>query len=168
MKRPMINKIVDFFRSIFRKVFLIDDTPQKIALGFGLGVFLGIFPGTGPIAALILAAIFRINKAAALIACLFTNTWISIVTFLLSIKAGAVIMRVDWQELYKQYELYFKNFRFYDLFKVSALKIVLPLALGYILVGLVFGLSAYLIILIALKLTRGKKEERNGKDKERR
>jgi uncharacterized protein (DUF2062 family) len=77
-------------------------------------------------------------------------------------------MRVDWQELYKQYELYFKNFRFYDLFKVSALKIVLPLALGYILVGLVFGLSAYLIILIALKLTRGKKEERNGKDKERR
>ncbi len=126
---------------------------------------MGILPGAGPIAALALATILKINRAAALIGCLLTNTWISVVTFLLSIKAGAAIMHMDWQELYKQYGLYFKNFRFFDLFRTSVLKIIVPVVLGYILIGLLFGLSAYLIILIILKLTKAaKKEDKNGKD----
>lgn len=165
MKKTIKDKILDFFKSIYRKIFLIDDTPQKVSLGFGLGVFLGIFPGTGPIAALVLAAIFKVNRAAALIGCLLTNTWISVVTFLLSIKVGAVIMRVDWQELYRQCSIYFKNFKFFDLFRASILKIILPVAIGYILVGLAFGFLAYLIVLIALKLTKAvKRGGKNGKD----
>ena len=164
MKKTVKEKIFDFFRSIYRKIVLIDDTPQKVSLGFGLGVFLGIFPGAGPIAAFFLAAIFKINKASALIGCLLTNTWISVVTFLLSVKAGAAIMHLEWQDLYQQYQLAFKDFRLPDLFKFSVLKIIMPLALGYIIIGLLCGLSAYLIIITALKLTKTAKEARYGKN----
>lgn len=45
------NRILRLLKLIYIKLFRINDTPQKIAQGFGLGVFLGILPGTGPIAA---------------------------------------------------------------------------------------------------------------------
>ena len=65
---------------LFDKLFKINDTPQKIALGFGLGVFAGIFPGTGPVAAILLAYVFRANRASALFGSLFTNTWLNSVS----------------------------------------------------------------------------------------
>ena len=77
----MINKIREYLRLILAKLFNINDTPHKIALGLGLGVFAGILPGTGPIAAIFLALAFRANRASALLGSLLTNTWLSLVTF---------------------------------------------------------------------------------------
>jgi len=65
-------------------------------------------------------------------------------------------MGLDWRQVYQQCALYFKNFRFVDLLKTSALKIVAPVMLGYILIGIIFGVIAYLIILTALKLFKRK------------
>ncbi|MCG2713658.1 MAG: DUF2062 domain-containing protein [Candidatus Omnitrophica bacterium] len=73
----MFKKIINF---IFAKLFKINDSAGKIALGVGLGVFAGLLPGTGPAAALLLALVFRANRAAALLGSLITNTWLSVVT----------------------------------------------------------------------------------------
>ncbi|MDD5669514.1 MAG: DUF2062 domain-containing protein, partial [Candidatus Omnitrophica bacterium] len=70
------NKLARFFKFIYLKIFRINDTPRKIAFGFGLGVFLGILPGTGPVASVIVAAFLHANKAAALLGSLITNTWL--------------------------------------------------------------------------------------------
>ena len=141
-------------RLILAKLFNINDTPHKIALGLGLGVFAGILPGTGPIAAIFLALAFRANRASALLGSLLTNTWLSLVTFLLSIKVGSVIMGVDWQEAYKNWLLFLKNFRLADLFKLSILKIISPAILGYMVVAASLGLLTYLMALITLGITR--------------
>jgi len=69
-----MNKFRGFFQLLYLKLIKINDTPQKIAFGFGLGVFSGIFPGTGPLAALFLALILRANRASALLGSLLTNT----------------------------------------------------------------------------------------------
>ena len=53
-KESILKKIISF---IFAKLFKINDSAQKIALGVGLGVFSGLMPGTGPAAALFLAFI---------------------------------------------------------------------------------------------------------------
>lgn len=106
----MLNKISRSFRLIYTKLFRINDSPQKIALGFGLGIFLGILPGTGPVAALFLALLFRVNRASALLGCLLTNTWLSIVSFLFSIKVGSAIMRLDWHHVQDDYLQTLKNF----------------------------------------------------------
>jgi len=52
------------------KLFVIKDTPQSIALGAAIGVFLGFTPlfGLKTLLALLLAALFRVNKIAAVVA----------------------------------------------------------------------------------------------------
>lgn len=139
-----------FFKLIYTKLFKINDSPQKIALGFGLGIFLGILPGTGPIASLFFAFLLRLNRASSLLGSLLVNTWINIVTFLLAIKIGSVIMGLNWQQVYNESLLVVKNLQFAGLFKLSVLKIILPLLIGYFIIGVCIGIVAYIIVLIML------------------
>lgn len=145
----MFNK--GYWQAAYFKLFGINDTPQKIALGLGLGVFLGTLPGTGPIAALIVASIFKLNRASALLGTLLTNTWLSVVSFVLSVKLGSAILGVRWQEVYNSWLIFFKDFHLWNLFKISLLKIVFPVLLGYLMVSLFVGVIAYLIALGLLK-----------------
>lgn len=145
-----MKAVVNFFKQIYIKLFRINDTPQKIALGFGIGVFLGIIPGTGPIAALVVASFLRINRAAAILGSLFTNTWISILTILLSIKLGSAIMRLSWQEVYNGWLILLNDFHWVDLFKLSILKIILSVLIGYFVVAFCLGFLVYFIFFLIL------------------
>lgn len=147
MKRKNNNNILRFLKLIYLKLFRIHDTPQKIALGVGIGVFLGIIPGTGPIAAVFTAFLLRVNRAAALLGSLLTNAWLSIVTFLLSIKIGSGIMRLNWQDVQGNWVQFLKGFKVITLFKLATLKIILPVIIGYLVIGFCLGLIAYLVTL---------------------
>ncbi len=136
----MFKKIIHY---LFSKLFIINDSPQKISLGVGLGVFAGLFPGTGPAAALFLAFVFRANRAAALLGGLLTNTWLSIVTFVLAIKVGSVILNRNWQVVQQQSRELFKDFTFFKFFKLSFLEVLLPVITGYLVIGLVLGVFSY-------------------------
>jgi len=144
------NNILRFLKLIYIKLFRIHDTPQRIALGVGIGVFLGIMPGTGPIAAVFMAFVLRVNRAAALLGSLLTNTWLSILTFFLSIKIGASIMKVDWQDVHRNWVQFLKDFKIVTLFKLATLKILLPVIIGYFVVAFCLGLIAYLVTLIVI------------------
>lgn len=135
---------------LYEKIFRINDTAHKISLGLGLGVFCGIIPGTGPIAALFLALLLRVNRAAALLGSLLTNTWLSIITFILSVKIGSVIMGLDWQSVRGDWLLILDKFRWISFFKLSVLKIVLPVVVGYVIVAFILGIATYLIALVIL------------------
>jgi len=139
-----------FLKLIYIKLFRVHDTPQKIALGVGIGVFLGIIPGSGPIAAVFMALVLRVNRAAALLGSLLTNAWLSILTFFLSIKVGASIMRAEWQEVHGNWVQFLKDFKVITLFKLATLKIILPVIIGYLVVGFCLGLIAYLVTLIII------------------
>ena len=143
-------KIREFFHLLYIKLFKINDTPRKIALGLGLGVCAGILPGTGPIASLFLALVFRANRASALLGSLLTNTWLSFLTFLLAIKAGSAIMHLHWQEVQDSWLLFLKDFHWLNLVKLSALRIILPILVGYFIIAIGLGFAVYLITLIIL------------------
>jgi uncharacterized protein (DUF2062 family) len=147
-KEPVLNRIIQF---ISAKLFKINDSGPKIALGVGLGVFAGLLPGTGPVAALFLAFIFRANRAAALLGGLLTNTWLSLVTFVLAIKVGSAILKMDWQAVQQQAQGLFRNFGWAEFFKQSFLKILLPLAIGYLIIGLVLGVFSYFLTLLIIR-----------------
>jgi uncharacterized protein len=132
---------------LFSKLFIINDSPVKIALGVGIGVFAGLFPGTGPAAALFLAFIFRANRAAALFGGLLTNTWLSIVTFVLAIKVGSVILRKNWQAVQQQAHELFKGNGWLKFFKLSFWDVLLPVVTGYLVMGLVLGGLSYCLTL---------------------
>ncbi|MCX5694763.1 MAG: DUF2062 domain-containing protein [Candidatus Omnitrophica bacterium] len=140
LKESLLIKVKNF---LFTKLFKINDSAQKIALGVGLGVFAGLLPGTGPAAALFLAFIFRANRAAALLGGLLTNTWLSVVTFILAIKVGSVILKMNWQVVQQRAQGLFKDFGWAKLFKLSCLEVFLPVAVGYLIIGLVLGVLSY-------------------------
>jgi len=154
------HKISKFFNALYVKLFKINDSPQKIALGVGLGVFAGIFPGTGPLAALFLAFIFRVNRASALLGSLLTNTWLSFVTFLLAIKAGSAILGIRWQEVHQDWDYFLKSFNWQSLFKLSVLKVILPVITGYLVIAFCLGLLAYLVTLIIIVKIRHENKSR--------
>jgi uncharacterized protein (DUF2062 family) len=154
MKKSAENNILRFFKLVYAKLVTINDTDQRIALGFGVGVFCGIMPTMGPLAALFLAFALRLNRASALLGSLLTNTWLSIVTFILSIKIGSAIMKVSWGDVRQDWLLFLQGFKWQHLFKLSLLKIVLPVVIGYFLVSLFLGLFAYLITFLILRTIR--------------
>ena len=145
------GKITQFFKSLYTRLVKIHDTPQKIALGFGLGVFLGIVPGVGPIASVVLAGLFRINIAAALLGSLLTNTWTNIVMFALAIKTGSFITGANWKDVQRDWGTLAKNSDWLDLLKLSALKVLVPLIIGYFIIALIMAILAYVITLVAIK-----------------
>ncbi len=160
MKKKVGNRLQRFFKLIYLKLFRINDAPQKIALGFGLGVFLGILPGTGPIAALTLAFICRLNRAAALLGSLLTNTWISVVAFLFSIKTGSFIMGREWQKAYEDWNLFLKDFHWNNLLKSATLEILVPVLVGYFIISVILGIVAYVVSLLVVVRIKGIKKEK--------
>jgi len=151
---PKGNKILRSLKFIYHKVFRINDSPQKISLGFGLGVFLGILPGTGPIASLVLATFLRVNRASALLGSIITNTWLSLVTFVFSVKIGSFILGIKPQTIRAGWEGLISDFSWGSLLKVSSLKIALPVFLGYVITGLAAGILAYLLVTLILRIRR--------------
>ena len=142
------KKIINF---IFARLFKINDSAQKIALGVGLGVFTGLLPGTGPVAAIFLAFIFRANRAAALFGSLLTNTWLSLVTFILAIKAGSVILKMDWRQVQQRAQILARDFAWFKFFKLSFFEVLLPVITGYLIIGLILGALSYLITLFIIR-----------------
>ena len=142
---PILTAIKKGYRYIYHQLLEINDTPCRKAVGLGLGVFLGIFPGTGPIAALVASTFLKVNKAAALLGSLLTNTWLSVVTFMLALKIGAKLTGASWQTISAQAKIHWDNFSWEDIFDISVSQIIYPLFLGYIVVGLCLGIAAALL-----------------------
>jgi len=147
-KESWFHKIINF---VSAKFFHINDSAQKIALGVGLGVFSGLMPGTGPAVALFLALIFRANRAAALLGSILTNTWLSLVTFILAIKLGSVILGLRWQEVSLKAQSLISSFGWIKFFKLSFYEVLLPIIIGYVIMGLFLGVVSYFITLLIIR-----------------
>ncbi len=148
-KKPK-GRLFRFFNFLYVKLFRIHDTPQRIALGLGLGVFAGIIPSIGPLTAIFLALIFHANRAAALLGVILTNTWLSIVIFFLSARIGSGIMGKSCGATEQNWIEFIKNFRWRDLGQISILKIIFPVAVGYLAIALASGVAVYFITLAVM------------------
>ncbi len=126
----------------------------------GLGVFLGIIPGAGPIISLILASALKLNKAAALLGCLATNTWISFISAAMAVKIGAYVFHLEWQKLWLDAKNLIQNLRISDLFNLTFSEILVPVLTGYLIIATCLALVAYLGSF--LMITQYKKNHRKG------
>ena len=153
-KHKTLDKAASFLKSIYIKLIKIDDTPHKIAVGFGLGVFAGVMPFAGPVAAIFLAVLFRVNRVSAFLGGLLTNTWITIIAFLLSVKIGSLIFGIDADIIRSRSTALLKDFHFANLFKLSALEIALPILAGYFVIAVISSAAVYIAVVIIMKFIR--------------
>jgi uncharacterized protein (DUF2062 family) len=161
--KTILAKAGRFFRFVYLKLFRINDTPQRVAIGLGIGVFSGVLPGTGPLAALFLAFVFKVNRASALLGSVLTNTWLSIPAFLLSLKAGAALTGISRYEVHRQWELFIKHFHWGQLLGVSVYKIIFPVLIGYFAVSVFMGSVSYVAALIVLDYLKKRNKHRSGR-----
>lgn len=148
--RTVFVRIARFFKFLYLKLFRINDTPQRIAMGLGLGVFSGVLPGSGPVAALGLAFIFRVNRASALLGSIATNTWLSIPAFFLALRIGAILTGLDHRLVRAQWELFLKDFNWGQLLSISVYKLIWPILVGYFASAACIGFVCYVISIIAV------------------
>lgn len=165
MNKEKKKSISRFLRFLYLKLFRINDTPARVALGLGLGVFSGILPGTGPLAALFMAFIFRANRASALLGSLLTNTWMSFLTFVLAVRVGSGIFGINWRSLQLEWSVFLSGFQWKSMFKLPVLKIILPVMAGYFVVAFCLGVLVYLcslILIINIKRFKLKRRQQYG------
>ncbi|MDD5195982.1 MAG: DUF2062 domain-containing protein, partial [Candidatus Omnitrophica bacterium] len=87
----------------------------------------------------------------AILGSILTNTWLSFLIFPLSIQIGSTIMDLNWRDVYSSWMGLLTDFHFSGLFKLSILKIALPVAIGYLIIAFCLGLFTYFAVLIMLK-----------------
>lgn len=147
----------NFFKIIYEKLIKADDTPHRVALGFAIGIFYGLFPFVGVIFTVVTAFVFRANKVSALIGCFVTNTWISAILIIPSIKIGAKIFGLDWRIVWQDMLKYLKMSDVNDIFKALSADVVLPSVVGFFIIAFVISLAGYFISLYFIIRHRNKK-----------
>ena len=146
----MIAAIKKAFDSFYKQFVLMNDTPQHIAIGFGIGFFLGIFPFTGVVAAVATACFFRLNKTAAVLGALLANTWLSFVVFGIAIQMTCLCLGMSGQDMQLKFANLIKNFHWIDLWDTSLLKIIGIVVLAYLIVSIILSFLAYGICLAVI------------------
>ena len=143
------------FKKFSSKLLGINDSPQRIARGAGIGLFLGVFPGTGPIAALVCAFLFRANKTAALAGALAVNTWINVITFPLAIAIGGILSGSDAATISREWTDAVSPFTLTRFLTFLFHRAILSLLSGYAIIGLALGGAGYLTTyLVIVKIRR--------------
>lgn len=143
----MSQKIQDFFKHFFT----LDDTPHHIAGGAALGAFLGIVPGEGVATTLILASLFKLNRAAATVGIITTNMWGTLVVLPLATLIGGYFFHIDPSQLSENFKnTYHLGFRYF-LSKTIFFDLALPLIVGFIISAGLIAIAFYLVIYFLLK-----------------
>jgi hypothetical protein len=147
-------------RYVYLKILRTNDAPHRIALGFALGVFSGIFPGVGPVFALVLAFLFRANKATAVLGAVSVNTWVTVIILVPAIKTGALVFGLKWENLKDSYYQLKNDFGWRDLLRDGGRDVLLPILTGFLLCAALIAVLAYVISYVVVKNYRRLKQER--------
>ena len=102
------------FHNYMRRLLLLEDTPERIALAFAIGVFFAFSPllGLHTFLGLIVAFIFGLNRPAVLIGVFINNPWTlvpiyTIATYLGGMLIGfpntATLPPVGWKQIWHQH-----------------------------------------------------------------
>jgi uncharacterized protein (DUF2062 family) len=162
-KKTKANRIARLLKTVYLKLVRINDSPLKIALGFGLGVFVGVMPGMGPVIAFALAFLLRVNRASALLGSILFNTWVGLLALLLAIKIGAAARGLNYNEVYDGWTGLIKNFKWEKLLESSVYDVLIPIGIGYLIISFLFALVATGVVYMIAQKIRRKKKSRTAK-----
>jgi uncharacterized protein (DUF2062 family) len=133
----------------------LQDTPHRIALAFGLGIWIAFSPllGLHTVMALGIAFAFRLSRAAILIGCYVNNPWTLAPLFLAGTVVGCAMLGVsteglatiDWDR---------HGWAFYTDLLAHLRPYLWPFVVGNTVLGVAFGALSYVILRRALERRR--------------
>ena len=137
-KKPELKRIS---RYMYLRIVRANDSPPRVSAGVAVGVFLGIFPtfGLGLVLAYVLAVVFRINKAAAVVGSLIMNPLTTPFFWTISAIVGGTMIGAER-------ELILSELKSGMIFKAIG-PAFYAYMLGNVLISLVFAVVSYFITL---------------------
>jgi len=102
MMKIINKKIVEPAKQLFNKIYHINDTPEKIALGFAIGAFIGIFPTfwLGGLITVWICSLLKLNYISAIIgSVIIMNPITTPIFWTLSALLGSAIFSDDSQQV---------------------------------------------------------------------
>jgi uncharacterized protein (DUF2062 family) len=152
---------------MLRRLLSLGDPPERTALAFSIGVFIAFSPllGLHTILATLFAFLFRFNKIAIYTGTFINNPFLTLVPIILASYAlGALVMGrplalpAEYLELLKQPHLLTGDY-WRQLFHHSS-DVLIPFALGGLLLSIVCSLAAYPLTLRLLRARAKRNDER--------
>jgi uncharacterized protein (DUF2062 family) len=154
------------FRAALRRLLALDDPPERTALAFSVGVLIAFSPfiGLHTIMATVVALLFRFNKVAIYSGTFVNNPFLTLVPIILaSYAVGAFLLGrplalpAAGLELLRDPRLFAADY-WRELFR-QFWGLLLPFAVGGLLLSVVCSLAAYPV---TLKLLRANQRRKSG------
>lgn len=136
------------FRDKLRQIFSIQESPQRIAGAFALGVFIGMSPllGAHTILGIACAWLLKLNRLVTLVGVYVTNPWTIVPIYTFGTWMGArllgmdhILPVIDWAHI--SLSALLKDFR----------PLLMPFIIGNTLLGLFSAAVSYVIIFKSVK-----------------
>ncbi len=143
-----------------RRLFALDDTPERIAGAFALGIFLAFCPllGLHTFIGLALAFLFNLNRFALLMGVFINNPWTLVPIYAACTYLGGLLVgfprlpdlpSFEWRALWSSsFWMQFGQWR-----------ILKPLVLGSSILALFLSAFSYIAVLYLLKQHRARQEK---------
>jgi uncharacterized protein (DUF2062 family) len=152
-------------RDLIKKLLHIEDTPERTALAYAIGVFLGFSPflGLHTLVGLAIAFIFRLNRMAILLGIWSNTPWWIVPYYMIATWVGMWITGfwVDWATLKKFFQIGVdKGFMDSDFWSriISQWGLLLSIGIGSLILCTLLSLIAYPLSLKFIKFYRTRKK----------
>lgn len=133
----------------------VEDSPQRIALAFGVGVFIAFFPvlGVHTALALLIGMSFRLSRVALLTGAWINNPWTLGPIYMAGTLLGCALFAVPPQGL-AQIDWSLRGQAFYTALRSTLAPYLWPFVVGNLVAGVLAGALAYLLLKLALERRR--------------
>jgi uncharacterized protein len=144
-----------WLRRTLQILLYVEDTPHRIALAFGVGVWIGFFPiiGIHTGMALGIAFAFRLSRAATVLGCYVNNPWTLVPLYMFGTGFGCWLLGVPIEGL-GQLRGAFAQHSFGRAVIAALRPYLWPYVVGNTIVGVFAGLLAYLVLRAVLERRR--------------
>lgn len=133
----------------------VEDTPHRIALAFGIGIWIAFFPiwGIHTAMALLIAFAFRLSRAAMVLGAYVNNPWTVAPLYTAGTILGCWLLRVPVQG-FEDLDWTLKGRAFLEALVQTLRPYLWPFVVGNTIVGLVGGLVGYFALRWVLERRR--------------
>ena len=144
------------FRGWVRRLLALDDTPERIALAFAIGVFLAFSPllGLHTVLGIGIAFAFGLNRVAVLLGVFVNNPWTLVPIYTAATYLGGLFVgfpaisalpELGWKQIWQ-------SSTWIELAKQW--RVLAPLCLGSLILSVLFAIVSYPVALYVLRQGR--------------
>ena len=148
-------------RQMVRLLLHVEDSPSRVALAFGIGLFISFFPllGIHTGMALGIAIVFRLSRVAILTGAWVNNPWTLAPMYTAGTLLGCAMLGVS-PEGFAEIDWSLHGRAFYAALYEGLRPFILPFVVGNLAAGIVAGALGYVVLRLVLERRRPALETR--------